>query len=241
MNMQDLAPLRPAAAAHPAGLARRGPVRWFDPRLLLSLLQAVLLLSVSAIATANDHSAGSDSASPSLSSPSASSPSSHETTTGSIRFVGQNLFATAEGVFHQWRVLESRIDLMKPSQTFALVEIDLRSVDTGIERRDNHLRDPDFFETETYPTATARVHSLQPATDGAESFDLLIDLDLHGVQKTVPGQARLISRDPVIFRGETSIDRTDFGIGPAPSRWNPATPKAEIPILFEAAFGSPQP
>ena len=162
--------------------------------------------------------------------------SEKEAAPGAIRFIGKNLFATADGVFHTWRVLDHRIDLARPEETFALVEVDLRSVDTGIERRDNHLRDPDFFETETYPVATARVHSLRPSKDESETYDLLIDLDLHGVQKTVPGQARLIGRDPVAFRGETTIDRTDFGIGPAPSRWNPATPKAEIPIRFEASF-----
>lgn len=169
---------------------------------------------------------------------------------GTIEFVGKNLFGTANGIFHEWQILESSIDLDNPAESYAIVEIDLKSLDTGNGRRDNHLRDPDFFETETYPTATARVHSLRPVTDedrgtgtaenetvaesGADRFEISIDLDLHGIEKTVLGTARLISRVPLSFEGETTIDRTEFGVGPRPSRWNPTTPRAQIPVRFRA-------
>jgi len=163
---------------------------------------------------------------------------------GRLEFVGRNLLAKAKGVFHEWRIVESSIDLEAIEESFIVVEVALDSVDTGIKRRDRHLRDPDFFETETYPVANVRVHSARPiqieASDEDEEtdvrplrrFSVQFDIELHGVQKTLEGEVRLIEADPAVFEGDLVIDRMVFGVGPKPSRWNPMSPKAEIPIHF---------
>ncbi|HEB90193.1 MAG TPA: YceI family protein [Deltaproteobacteria bacterium] len=154
---------------------------------------------------------------------------------GWIKFVGKNLIMKAKGTFHRWRIVESSIDPASLEDAVAVVEVDLSSVDTGIERRDKHLRTPDFFEVETYPVATVRVHSPRPIEDPKSEhprYEALFDIDLHGVEKTVEGEIELISADPIVFEGELVIDRTDFGVGPKPSGWSPMTPKAEIPVRF---------
>ena len=43
-----------------------------------------------------------------------------------------------------------------PLDSSVTAEIDLSSIDTGAEQRDNHIRSADFFEVETYPTMTYR-------------------------------------------------------------------------------------
>jgi polyisoprenoid-binding protein YceI len=154
---------------------------------------------------------------------------------GRIEFVGRNLVATANGTFHRWRVVESRIDLAALDESHAVVEVDLASVDTGNDRRDDHLRTEDFFEVGTYPTATVRVHSARPAAvveGGRPLYTARFDLDLHGVRRTLEGEIELESSDPPVFAGRLTIDRTDFGIGPPPSRWNPFSIDSEIPIRF---------
>lgn len=158
---------------------------------------------------------------------------------GEITFVGKNAFATANGTFHVWRVVDRSIDPGDLAASWAVVEIDLASVDTGIERRDDHLRDPDFFEVETWPAARVRGHSLEPAgvdDEGRPRFDARFDVDLHGVEKTLDGVVVLVGRDPVTFEGSLVVDRTDFGVGPAPSRWSPMSIDAEIPVRFRVAF-----
>ena len=154
---------------------------------------------------------------------------------GTLEFVGKNLIMKAEGTFHEWRVVESSVDMEALDDAFALVEVELASLDTGIERRDDHLRDPDFFEVETYPLAMVRVHSPRPVEDETSEqprFAVRFDVNLHGVEKTVDGEIEIISKDPLIFEGNLTIDRMDFGVGPKPGFWSPMVPKAEIPVKF---------
>src|SRR6184192_472490 len=43
------------------------------------------------------------------------------------------------------------IDREHPGNSSVSARIDVRSIDTGIQKRDNHLRSPEFFNVETYP------------------------------------------------------------------------------------------
>lgn len=154
---------------------------------------------------------------------------------GTLNFVGKNLLMKAKGTFHDWRVVESSVDMDAIEDAFVVVEVSLASVDTGIERRDEHLRTPDFFEIETYPVAIVRIHSPRPIDDEVDElprFTVQFDVDLHGVTKTLEGEILLIDRDPLVFEGDVTIDRTEFGVGPKPNRWNPTSPRAEIPVHF---------
>jgi polyisoprenoid-binding protein YceI len=154
---------------------------------------------------------------------------------GTLNFVGKNLLMKAKGTFHEWRVVESSVDMDAIEDAFVVVEVSLASVDTGIERRDEHLRTPDFFEIETYPVAIVRIHSPRPIADEVDElarFTVQFDVDLHGVTKTLEGEIVLTGRDPLVFEGDLTIDRTEFGVGPKPNRWNPTSPRAEIPVHF---------
>lgn len=155
---------------------------------------------------------------------------------GKIEFVGENLFSTANGTFHRWRIVESQFDPAAPQEGFAIVEVDLSSVDTGIERRDDHLRNPDFFEIDVHPIAMVRVHSFRAdgqTAEGRPRFRARFDIDLHGVEKTLEGEVVQTASAPPAFAGSLVLDRTDFGVGGEPSRWNPMSVSAEIPIRFE--------
>lgn len=154
---------------------------------------------------------------------------------GSLEFVGHNLFGDANGTFHSWRISEKAVDAGALGDSHVVVEIDLASLDTGIERRDDHLRNPDFFEVETYPVARVRVHSPLSSgqnASGQSTFTAQFDVDLHGVQKTLEGEITLVGVDPLVFEGSLVLDRTDFGVGAPPSRWNPMSVGAAIPVSF---------
>ena len=96
--------------------------------------------------------------------------------------------------------------------------IDVASVDTGVAPRDKHLKSPDFFDVDKFPTMTFKSTSVHKAGD---HYDVAGDLTLHGVTKPVvlkledPGKAQAGPDGKSIHRGftaTTTIDRKDFGL-----------------------------
>src|ERR1700733_4583385 len=61
--------------------------------------------------------------------------------------------------------------------TRALV-IDAASITTGIPKRNNHLRRPDFFDVENYPAIIYTVS--QAMATNTDQVELLGKLDIHG-------------------------------------------------------------
>ena len=69
------------------------------------------------------------------------------------------------------------------SKTKAMLTIDPSSVDTGNEKRDEHLRSGDFFDVAKFPEMTFVSTKVTDITD--DSFHLHGDLTMHGVTKPV--------------------------------------------------------
>ena len=101
-----------------------------------------------------------------------------------------------------------------------MATIDVASVDTGEAQRDGHLRSPDFFDTAKFPTATFKSTKITKTGDG---YDVIGDLDLHGVTKPVTlhmeapskGQIAMDKKEHRGFTATTTIHRQDFGLN-----WN---------------------
>ena len=101
-----------------------------------------------------------------------------------------------------------------------MATIDVASVDTGEAQRDGHLRRPDFVDTSKFPTATFKSTKITKTGDG---YDVLGDLDLHGVTKPVTlhmeppskGQTAMDKKEHRGFTASTTLHRQDFGLN-----WN---------------------
>ena len=95
--------------------------------------------------------------------------------------------------------------------------IDASSVDTRVERRDMHLKSPDFLDVAKYPTITFK--STKVEADGPNKWKVTGDLTLHGVTKPVVLDVES-SGAPVSMGGKThagaaattKIKRSDFGL-----------------------------
>lgn len=114
------------------------------------------------------------------------------------------------------------IDEQTPTNSKVEVEIDTASIDTRDEKRDEHLRSPDFFNSEQYPIIRFVSTSVE-GFDGDE-FDLVGDLTIGGVAKPVTIKAERTGTGVspwgatvTGFEGETRINRKDFGLN-----WNTA-------------------
>lgn len=94
--------------------------------------------------------------------------------------------------------------------------IEMASVTTGDDGRDEHLKSADFFDVETYPTMTFVSTGIRG--DGAE-YVLTGDLTIKGVSKSVELDLEFegVSPDPwggtrVGFSATGEINRRDFGL-----------------------------
>ena len=90
------------------------------------------------------------------------------------------------------------------------------SVTTNQEKRDAHLRNPDFFDVEKYPTMVYKMKTYQKSGDGYRAIG---DLTLHGVTKemTLTGNFNGVTKDPwgntrAGFTAEGKVNRKDFGM-----------------------------
>jgi polyisoprenoid-binding protein YceI len=103
-----------------------------------------------------------------------------------------------------------------PTQSTVTAEIDLSSINTGQEQRDEHIKSADFFEVETYPTMTYKSTGVR-VEDGEYVLDG--DLTLKGVTKTVPLRLELNGFGPDPYGGVRAgftatgeISRSDFNV-----------------------------
>ncbi|MBU6281836.1 YceI family protein [bacterium] len=158
---------------------------------------------------------------------------------GSIRFVAQNKVATADGQFRRWKVASAKIDEGHPENSEVEVVVDLASIDTANQKRDDHLRNPDFFDTARFPTATARLRGFRPA--GPDRFAVDVELDLHGTKKSFPMEFRVTDRAARRYAAETKIRRTDFGIGAPYSSLNPLSIDEEVVLRVEGTVPATAP
>ncbi len=100
--------------------------------------------------------------------------------------------------------------------------IDAASVSSGDPKRDEHLRSPDFFDVERYPTFTFRSTSLEYSSDG--EFTLHGELTVHGVTRPVTLHGEYLGEQAspwgdtrVGFSASTQLNRKDWGL-----TWNVA-------------------
>jgi polyisoprenoid-binding protein YceI len=83
------------------------------------------------------------------------------------------------------------IDRERPQNSSVTVQIDVRSLDTRIKKRDDHLRSAEFFNVEKFPTMTFKSRSVKQT--GSQSGDILGDLTMHGVTKPVMLHVKLLT------------------------------------------------
>jgi polyisoprenoid-binding protein YceI len=97
--------------------------------------------------------------------------------------------------------------------------VDVGSISTGDETRDGHLKSPDFFDAEKYPTMTLVSTGIEP--DGKD-YVLHTDLTIKGITKPVDFELEFdgVSGDPwggtrAGFSAEAEVNRKDWGL-----EWN---------------------
>lgn len=100
------------------------------------------------------------------------------------------------------------------------MSLKVSSIDTGIEMRDNHLRNADFFDAEKYPEMTFKSTSSEKV--GENKYKVTGDLTFHGVTNPVTldvwyrGTVENPQNGDVIsgFAISGEVKRSDYKLGP---------------------------
>jgi polyisoprenoid-binding protein YceI len=135
-----------------------------------------------------------------------------------VGFVGRHLIFTK--VRGRFRGVEGFVDVAEnPDDSVVEVTIDMRSVDSGDETRDEHLRSGDLFDVERFPTATFRGRANGWS---GRNGTLVGELTIKDVTKPVTLDVEYLGfvTDPwggerAIFSASSALNREDWGIG-----WN---------------------
>ena len=100
------------------------------------------------------------------------------------------------------------------------LKINLESIITGIQKRDDHLKSEDFFEINTYPEITYR--NTESVPSGNSSSTITGDIFIHGIQKKITMDVSVsgpvdspFGETTIGVTGKTVLDREEFGM-----EWN---------------------
>ena len=132
------------------------------------------------------------------------------------------------------------------SSVAAKIKID--SIDTGNERRDNHLRSADFFDAESFPYMTFTSSSIEAVADDEfvakgtltikdKTREIELPVKLLGTQAIAEEMQAMFggTKEVASFSAATAVDRGDYGVGVG--NWAATLvigAEVEIKILVEA-------
>jgi polyisoprenoid-binding protein YceI len=99
-----------------------------------------------------------------------------------IEFRVKQFLGTVKGKFSQ---VSGTIDLDRehPARSNVAATIQVRSIDTAIAKRDEHLRSADFFDVAKYPEIAFQSGIVKQT--GADTGDIVGQLAMHGVKKEI--------------------------------------------------------
>ncbi len=106
------------------------------------------------------------------------------------------------------------IDREQPSKSTFALTIQVASVDTANEARDEHLRQPDYFDAKQYPTIEFKSTKVKAVKGG---YAVTGDFTMHGTTKEITivlmgGKEHDFKKvKRVAFSTELSLKRSDFG------------------------------
>jgi polyisoprenoid-binding protein YceI len=139
---------------------------------------------------------------------------SHSTVTFTARHLG---FAKVRGAFKTFSAKVEADDKAKISKLTA--EVDAKSVDTGVAKRDEHLRSDDFFGADKFQKLKLELKTIKWK---GNKFTATVALTIRDVTKDVQFKGELLGVQTVNFgngahqraayEAEATINRKDFGL-----------------------------
>lgn len=135
-----------------------------------------------------------------------------------IEFKVRHFLGMAKGKFTKFTgTIE--VDREHPEKSSVTATIQTASIDTAIAKRDEHLRGADFFNVQKFPEITFKSRRVKQT--GANTGDIIGDLTMHGVTRSLTLHAQLVEaaeNQTSHWRITTApIKRSEFGLSSSKS------------------------
>jgi polyisoprenoid-binding protein YceI len=128
-----------------------------------------------------------------------------------INFVAEARFISAHGYFDKWEA-EVQLDPAKIEDSSFKITIDAASINTRIQRRDDHLRSKDFFDVANHPQITLISKKITRISD--RDYKVVADMTMRGVTKQIEVTVTRVfyENNRGRFRTTFQVNRKDYGI-----------------------------
>ncbi len=129
-----------------------------------------------------------------------------------ISFVIKNLGVGVDGTLKNLKVRKFVFDNDSLAKSAIDVTVDVKTINTGIKKRDEHLRKKDYFDAATYPTIRMRSKRFGRSKKG--NVIGYFNLTMKGKTKEVKLPVYVTeTSDGTTFKSTFTVNRRDFGIG----------------------------
>ncbi len=130
-----------------------------------------------------------------------------------------------------FRIFDGTVEHTKPDYSDAKINftVDVNSIDTDNEKRDNHLKSDDFFNAEKFPQMKFEGTSFKPL--GNNKYQLTGNMTIRDVTKPVTfdvsygGTLKTGQGSKAGFKARSSINRFDYNL-----KWDRATETGSLVV-----------
>lgn len=124
-----------------------------------------------------------------------------------IKNLGFNVTGSFEDV-----TIKGEFDKNNLSESYFHGTLQVASIDTDNNKRDNHLRSADYFEVEKYPDITLKTTSITKKS--GEEYNLKAVLKIKKTTKRISFPATITEKNGVLtLTADFKINRLDYGVG----------------------------
>ncbi len=120
-----------------------------------------------------------------------------------IGFKVHQAFTTVTGRFKQFGgTIE--LDRQHPEKSSVMATIQVKSIDTGIAKRDAHLCGPKFFNAAKFPEIAFKSRSVKQTAP--DTGDIMGDFTMHGVTKPIGLHVKLLNKSGQQMRWQVTTE-----------------------------------
>lgn len=131
-------------------------------------------------------------------------------TTGSVKFYIKNAGITVDGSLSGISAAV-KFDATDLANSSIYASVKVNTINTGIDKRDEHLKSKEYFDAANHPKIVMRSKSF---TKTAKGFTGVFDMTIRGKTKQLNVPFTFENNGKTgTFKGSLKLDRLDFGVG----------------------------